>query len=226
MCKCGVNPPSPGSAPACEAGADFARSFKESFRVLWCIAAGIVGNADTAEDVVQEAALIGLDKYPQFQPPTPAPGANGSNPGDPGGESRASAAFSAWMGQIVRYVALNQYRKDRFRKTVSLSEDRETDGRSAASRAGMGALKLTREGQLPDDQQAFDDQVLEALQEIGDVARACLLLRSIESLEYQQIARLLDIPPGTAMSHVHRARQVLRRRLAEREPRTPGGKNS
>lgn len=222
MCNCGVNPPSRVSAPACEADDEFARSFRASFRVLWCIAAGIVGNADTAEDIVQEAAVIGLGKYEQFRG---QPGAGGERDDAVGGQpgSAGSSPFDAWMGQIVRYVALNRYRKDRVRRSVPLSDNHVSHQPGPEHRLTR-SLKLTRNGQLPEDQQAFDDQVLEALREIGDVARACLLLRSIESLEYQQIGRLLDIPPGTAMSHVHRARQALRRRLAQREPRTPGGK--
>ena len=54
------------------------------------------------------------------------------------------------------------------------------------------------------------------LEALGEVPRACLLLSTLRELSYGEIAALLTIPEGTAMSHVHRARLVLRERLAPR----------
>ncbi|MHC4220081.1 MAG: RNA polymerase sigma factor, partial [Planctomycetota bacterium] len=48
----------------------FADRFKECSRALWCIAAAIVGDADQAQDVLQEAALIALNKLDGFDPDT------------------------------------------------------------------------------------------------------------------------------------------------------------
>ena len=45
------------------------------------------------------------------------------------------------------------------------------------------------------------------------MARASFLLRSLRGLPYSEIAVLLDIPEGTAMSHVHRSRARMRQRL-------------
>src|SRR6185503_13659537 len=63
------------------------------------------------------------------------------------------------------------------------------------------------------DTGAFDDHVVAGLRELGEVPRACLLLRTLRELSYAEIAELLEIPEGTAMSHVHRARLALRARL-------------
>ena len=52
-----------------------------------------------------------------------------------------------------------------------------------------------------------------AMNRISAVARSCLLLRTLEGLPYSQIAQMLQIPQGTAMSHVHRARRHLREHL-------------
>jgi len=40
-------------------------------------------------------------------------------------------------------------------------------------------------------------------------------------MEYSEISKVLQIPEGTAMSHVHRARQHLRERLADKYPNMP-----
>jgi len=178
----------------------FVTEFTASFRLFWLIAVGIVGDSALAEDVVQEAAIVALGKLDQYQPGT---------------------SFNAWLGQMVRYVALNEQRKQRRRSAVSLDPatmDQSTPDTSAAP--GGGKLQLTSRGQLPPDQAYFDDRVLEALAEVKETARACLLLRTVEGLDYAEISRLLEIPEGTAMSHVHRTRKLLRQRLAEMQPGT------
>lgn len=70
---------------------------------------------------------------------------------------------------------------------------------------------------LAESQMVFDDQVLSALQQLSAEARACLLLRTVEQLSYRDISKLMHIPEGTAMSHVHRSRLKLRQLLADRE---------
>lgn len=155
-----------------------------------------------ADDVVQEAAIIALSKFAQF---------------------RADSDFNAWIAQIVRHVAHNVFRKERRRRTLPLN-DQLKDERGGASDqvqsingphadANGDRLALAARGMLPEQQQSFDDQVLSALRRVDTTARACLLLRTVECLEYAEISRLLGIPEGTAMSHVHRTREFLRLNL-------------
>jgi RNA polymerase sigma-70 factor (ECF subfamily) len=165
--------------------AEFAAQFPSSFRVLWLIAVGIVGEAALAEDVVQEAVIIALGKRRQFQP--------GTN-------------FTAWVGQIVRNVALNHARRERRRRSAPVAPA-DLERFSAEGRVG--------EGDDAPGRGDFDERLLRALGSVGSLPRACLLLRTLEGMEYSQISRLLDIPEGTAMSHVHRTRAYLRERLAD-----------
>ena len=51
---------------------------------------------------------------------------------------------------------------------------------------------------------------------MSETARSCLLLKTVMELEYREIAVLLDIAEGTAMSHVHRARNRMRELLGPR----------
>lgn len=179
------------------AGLDFAAEFERAFRGLWLIAVGIVRDPVLAEDVVQEAALIGYRKRAQFQ---------------------AGTNFGAWMGQIVRHTAMNQARKRWTRREAPLEGVGEMPERSGASEAGeLGAeatLRMSRTASVAADQHWFDDAVVRALQAVSETARACLLLRTIEGLSYSEIAAILAIPEGTAMSHVHRARAAMRQQLA------------
>ncbi len=180
----------------------FAALFEESFRKLWLIAVGIARNAALADDILQEAAIVALSKLDQYRP--------GTN-------------FSAWMGQTVRYVALNQSRKERRRRGQPLDETIGEAASSATDAARRDTLALSARGELPVDQRDFDDRILKALSAASETARACLLLRTVESLEYSEISRILDIPEGTAMSHVHRTRRLLRELLAPSAPAAADG---
>ena len=58
-------------------------------------------------------------------------------------------------------------------------------------------------------------EVLQALQEIDETFRAPLVLFYLEDHSYQEIAEILDVPPGTVMSRLYRGKAMLRARLEE-----------
>jgi len=124
--------------------------------------------------------------------------------------------FTAWLSQFVRHVALNQQRKRYRRKAVSLDAlpmPIADPSRVDASRQAVG-----RDGALREDHGDFDDRLTRALETLKPIARACLMLRTVENMDYDEIAALLEVPRGTAMSHVFRARQTLRQQLAPTYP--------
>jgi RNA polymerase sigma-70 factor (ECF subfamily) len=172
-------------------GEEFASRFQVSARRLWAVAAAVLGDRSEAQDVLQEACVIALEKLGTF---------------------RAGTSFEAWMGRIVRFVALNRLRK---RRPTSV-EPEVLDGPAPAPPAPARAL--TPHGQLENDQEQFDDDVVAALRTLAPTARACLLLRAVEHLEYSAIATVLGIPEGTAMSHVHRSRERMRALLSPSSP--------
>ncbi len=55
-----------------------------------------------------------------------------------------------------------------------------------------------------------------ALSELSPRDRAVLLLRDVEGLPYEEMARVLDVPLGTLKAMLHRARDRARARLAAR----------
>lgn len=176
---------------------DFIAQYRQAYPRLTTIAAAIAGDQIQAEDIVQEAAIIALEKLDEFQ--------SGSN-------------LVAWLAEIVRRCALNYRRKTQNRKTyaadpaslVQLAQS-STLSESASSESASPVAEQT--GDLSADQSEFDDEMIIALGRLSHDARSCLLLRTIHKLSYTEIAEIMQIPEGTAMSHVHRSKNELRNRL-------------
>jgi RNA polymerase sigma-70 factor (ECF subfamily) len=57
------------------------------------------------------------------------------------------------------------------------------------------------------------DDVIEALEDLSDDFRQVVLLADIEGFSYREIAEIMDIPVGTVMSRLFRARRRLQRSL-------------
>ncbi|MFO0873525.1 MAG: RNA polymerase sigma factor [Phycisphaerales bacterium] len=185
--------PAPLGSPGVLDREGFAQEFERVADALWCIAAGVTGDRSGADDIVQQSAVIALEHLGRFDP---------------------STSLLAWMGAIVRNAAMNELRKQRRRRTMSTDPERLDQGSMAKERSWSPAVNGL--GQLAPGQEAFDDRVLAALGRLDPIARACLLLRVVVEAPYRQIALLLGIPEGTAMSHVDRSRRRLREHLRDR----------
>lgn len=176
---------------------EFARLYNENWRVLWCAAVGVLGDRTGAQDVVQESAVVALERLEQFD---------------------AGTSFVAWMIQILRNLALNESRK-RARRRTTPTEASTIDATTATEARSTMAV-IGSSGQVLREAEPFDDELLKALGTLDETARGCLLLRTVLDMPYRQIALSLNIPEGTAASHVHRARTLLRDAL---RPHAGGG---
>lgn len=169
---------------------------------LACIAMGIVGNRDDADDIVQQAITIAIEKNETFE---------------------SDSHFVGWLAGIVRNCALNHRRKLTRRKTqptdpVNLSSvETKSEDLSPIDRATGSLLPM---------QGSFDDQVQLALEQISPKARSCLLLRTVEGLSYKEISELMDMPEGTAMNLVHRSKKTLRNLLTNESASAGQGKTN
>ncbi len=102
----------------------------------------------------------------------------------------------AWLGQIMRNAFIDERRKRR-RDPVPAEL---LDLPPAAERAALPGEDLP-------------GALRRALNELDPETRALLLLSDVEGYRYREIAEVLDIPMGTVMSRLHRARRKLRARL-------------
>lgn len=100
-----------------------------------------------------------------------------------------------WMLSIVRNTAMNFLRK-RKRDPGTEFDQLETADRSPDPEQGLL-------------QQSRREQVRQAIARLEPEFREALVLREIEGLSYKEIATVLEVPAGTVMSRLSRARQRL-----------------
>lgn len=85
----------------------------------------------------------------------------------------------------------------------------------------LDRFSLAQHSEQPSaEREVVAQSMLEALERLPPEQRSLLLWVSVEGLAYEEVADMLEVPIGTVMSRLSRARQALRR-LCEGETRTP-----
>ena len=158
----------------------------------------MVGDADEARELTQEAFTRGLMKLDSF---------------------RGDSAPYTWLFRIAVNLAISQLRKVQRRRVFSLdaAPAASSNGRHPQDQAAGLADRFGRNGTQTPAQQAEnherDSHVLAALGRLDAEYRAVLVMRDIEGFDYQQMADVLGLPLGTLKSRLFRARLALRDEL-------------
>ncbi|MGA7065182.1 MAG: sigma-70 family RNA polymerase sigma factor [Pseudolabrys sp.] len=142
----------------------------------------LTGNRTDAEDVVQDASMRAFRAIRNYT----------------GGSARS------WVLSIVRNTAYSWLHKNRPAAVVNV-EDLES---VELEQANPG----DRDGDNPEAvliAKADADQLRTAIAALPPVFRETLVLRDIEGLDYREIAQATDVPIGTVMSRLARARHRL-----------------
>lgn len=116
-------------------------------------------------------------------------------------ELRPDADFSAWLRRIALNASIDQIRRRRRRRWWPWSALPEKKGPSPEPEASR------------DHDPELNLQVRLALQKLPEHYRAVAVLREMEGLSYEEIARVLECSPGTVHSRLARARTLLKELL-------------
>ncbi len=163
------------------------------FDSLYNFAHWLTQNRDEAEDLVQETYAKALKGFGSFQP--------GTN-------------FRAWIFRILRNTFLTSRTGLAATRTVPLESEDEPEQTVAVSRETPESILLEQAGQ---------QQVQAALEQVPVIYREVLLLCDVEEMSYQEIADTLSVPIGTVMSRLYRARKALRAALEQKMRETKHG---
>ncbi len=166
----------------------FESLMRSNNRRLFRLARASLGDEAEAEDALQEAYLQAWRNMAGF---------------------RGEAALSTWLSRLVLNECLARRRRSRRRENV-IPMVSSQDAATMVSGA-------------PDDSPSLDRQVARRqmkvllerkVTELPEPFRVVFVLRSVEELQVDEVARILDIPPETVRSRHFRARSLLRESLA------------
>jgi RNA polymerase sigma-70 factor (ECF subfamily) len=116
----------------------------------------------------------------------------------------------AWLLAIVRNTCYTWLHQNRGRETMASFDEEIHTIENEASNPAKLVLKS-------DDRELLK----EALEELPVEFREVVVLRDLEELSYKQVAEVANIPLGTVMSRLARARERLKRILCTRLKEKP-----
>ncbi len=150
------------------------------------LARGILNDYQRAEDVAQEAFIKAFYSL---------------------AELKDRQRFGAWVGMILRRMALDSVRADR--PSVSLETLRASglDVPQPAAQSSAEILALQEE----------ERRVLETLRGLREDYRAIILLKHVENLSYKEIAERLNMSVPAVSEKLSRVRALLKRLLRSRD---------
>ena len=158
---------------------------------VYRVARGLVGSREEAEDLVQETYVRAFRSWDSFTP--------GTN-------------LRAWLLRILTNLNIDRGRRQQRRpETQPLEEGDYFLYNRLEEQAGR---PLEQEQVV---ERLSQENVVTALSSVPHDFRDVLVLVDIGDFSYQDAAQILDIPIGTVMSRLHRARRILKSELAERE---------
>ncbi len=157
------------------------------------LARGIAGNAQDAEEVVQDVFWTVVRKIDTF---------------------RGESAFGSWFYRIVANAAYQKVRGQQSRPAELTLDDVlplfDEQGRHVAPMADWSARV-----EDPAVQTDLRVALTSAIDKLPTDYRTALLLRDVEGLSHLQMAEVLSLSVSTVKSRVHRARLFLRKQLGD-----------
>ncbi|MCK0473768.1 RNA polymerase sigma factor SigW [Halalkalibacter sp. APA_J-10(15)] len=167
-----------------EAFAEIVELYKDK---VYQICYRMLGNVHEAQDVAQEAflrAYTNIDRYD------------------------INRKFSTWLFRIATNVSIDRLRKKK--PDFHLQDEvKGTDGVTFES-------QLAADEELPEDQvvtRELQDWVQNEINQLPIKYRTAIILKYIEDLSINEISEILDMPPATVKTRVHRGREALRKRM-------------
>ena len=153
------------------------------------MARGVSRSKEEAEDLMQETYARAFRSWQSFTPAT---------------------NLRAWLLRILTNLNIDRGRR---RQRAPDVQSLEANDYYLADRLEERGGPISEEERV--DERLSQDSIVDALSEVPHDFRDVLVLVDIGNFTYQDTAQILDIPIGTVMSRLHRARRILKRQLAE-----------
>ena len=187
----GSSPLSAYAAPAAEvdgaAAEEFERLALEQMDTLCRVARRLTRDPERANDLVQETYLRAFRARDGFQ--------------------LKEYGIRPWLLRIMQNLHFSRSGRER-RQPVAMED-------ASLEAADLDAVPDTGGVPVPLDLEQCDGALVKALETLPVDYQIVMLMWAVDDLSYKEIAHTLDIPIGTVMSRLHRARQKLGQQLRQ-----------
>src|SRR5829696_7500251 len=166
---------------------EFERLALEQMDTLYRVARRLTHDTQRAEDLVQETYLRAFRAKDGFE--------------------LKEYGIRPWLLRIMQNLHFSRSGRERSQPVAM------EDGSLEA--ADLDSLPEQPGVPAPIDVEYLDDHLVRALEGLAVDYQIVLLMWAVDDLTYKEIAHTLDIPIGTVMSRLHRARQKLGEQLRD-----------
>lgn len=177
-----------------DASVEFERLIREHIPAFYHSAYRWTGTVDRAEDLVQEL-LVRL--FPLLD------------------ELRRLDRIRPWAMRVMYRIFVDQLRKQR-NSPVQLAADQHHDNLDDDAEINQESIDASQEPPQLVEQLLTQECIAAAWEQLGQEHRVVLSMHDIEGYSVDELASVMDVPPGTIKSRIHRARAKLRAALGER----------
>jgi RNA polymerase sigma-70 factor (ECF subfamily) len=160
------------------------------YQRVYNIARGFVREPEEARDLAQQAWLKVWKKLDTF---------------------KGHSGFFTWLYRLVTFVCLDYLRKKKRLAETELKESLETHREAGAEPAPSATPNPVRALEAAEIRERFE----QALDTLSPTQRTAIVLREVEGLSYEEIARAMRCSKGTVMSRIFYARRNLQRELED-----------
>lgn len=165
--------------------AAFSALMEQHFAMIYNLALRMSGNPDDASDLTQEVMIKLFKNIGAFE-----------------GKSK----FSTWVYRVASNTCLDELRKIKRKKTVSLDAEYETEDGSV----GYEAEDTAPTPDVSAERSELKTIVAKAVSRLGEEYRTAVILRDINGLSYTEIAEVIGCSVGTVKSRISRGRANLK----------------
>jgi RNA polymerase sigma-70 factor (ECF subfamily) len=148
-------------------------------------------NGADAEDLVQDTMMCAYAGFRSF---------------------RQGTSLNAWLHRILTNTYINGYRKKQ-RRAVQYPTEEITDQQLAANAAHCSTGLRSAEDEALDT--LPDNRITAAMHALPEQIRMVAYYADVDGRQYSEIAAIMNIPPGTVNSRLHRGRRQLRNLLSD-----------
>ncbi|HPM45552.1 MAG TPA: RNA polymerase sigma factor [bacterium] len=157
---------------------------KDNLETIFSYSLFVTGNRDKALDLMQDAIVTALSKKHLY---------------------KEESHFRSWIFRILKNTHLNNIKRAQIKKESYLADiSKENEETPSFLMASLTTLEEMSDPLL-------NQKMSQVLEIMPAEYKDAIILKEIEGLSYEETAKQLQIPVGTVMSRLHRARGYLKK---------------